>query len=56
MTLAICHTVPALPICTHRLFKEKAMYRKEVVDQEAKIAKMRAEGKDEYDIRKQVSE
>ena len=31
------------------------MYEKEVVDQEKKIEKMKAEGKDEYDIRKQVN-
>ncbi len=30
------------------------MYEKEVVDQEAKIEKMKSEGKDVYDIRKQV--
>ncbi len=30
------------------------MYEKEVVDQEAKIEKMKAEKKDEYDIKKQV--
>ena len=30
------------------------MYEKEVVDQEAKIEKMKAENKDEYDIKKQV--
>ena len=32
------------------------MYEKEVVDQEAKVEKMKAEGKDEYDIKKQVCE
>lgn len=30
------------------------MYEKEVVDQEAKIEKMKADKKDEYDIKKQV--
>ena len=30
------------------------MYEKEVVDQTAKIEKMKAEKKDEYDIKKQV--
>ena len=30
------------------------MYEKEVVDQQAKVDKMIAEKKDEYDIRKQV--
>ena len=39
---------------TTRLIKEKAMYEMEVVQQEAKIAKMKEEGKDEHDIRKQV--
>ena len=40
--------------CTYRLAKEKIMYEKEVVDQEAKIEKMKAENKDEYDIKKQA--
>lgn len=31
------------------------MYEKEVVDQQAKVDRMIAENKDEYDIRKQVS-
>ena len=31
------------------------MYEKEVVDQEAKIEKMKAENRDEYDIKKQAS-
>lgn len=30
------------------------MYEKEVVDQSAKIDKMKAENKDEHDIKKQV--
>ena len=30
------------------------MYEKEVLDQEAKIKTMKGEGKDEYDIKKQV--
>lgn len=30
------------------------MYEKEVVDEEAKLEKMRADGRDEYDIKKQV--
>ena len=30
------------------------MYEKEVVDQGAKVEKMKAEGKDEHDIKKQV--
>ena len=38
-----------------RLSKEKVMYEKEVVDQSAKIDKMKAENKDEHDIKKQVS-
>lgn len=37
-----------------RLFKEKQMYEKEVVDQEEKVEKMKVDGKDEYDIKKQV--
>ena len=31
------------------------MYEKEVVDQAAKVEKMKAEEKDEYDIKKQVN-
>jgi len=31
------------------------MYEKEVVDQKAKVDKMKAEDKDEYDIKKQVN-
>lgn len=31
------------------------MYEKEVVEQERKIERMKAEGKDEYDIKKQVT-
>lgn len=42
----------ALNCC--RLAKEKTVYEKEVVTQTAKIDKMAAEGKDEYDIKKQV--
>ncbi len=38
-----------------RLFKEKQMYEKEVVDQEEKVEKMKVDGKDEYDIKKQVT-
>ncbi len=30
------------------------MYEKEVVDQEEKVEKMKVDGKDEYDIKKQV--
>lgn len=37
------------------LAKEKTMYEKEVVDQDKKIERMKAEGKDEYDIKKQVT-
>ena len=37
-----------------RLAKEETMYKKEVVDQSAKIEKMKADGKDEHDIKKQV--
>ena len=38
-----------------RLAKEKEMYKKEVKDQGAKVDKMKAENKDEYDIKKQVN-
>ena len=38
-----------------RLGKEKSAYQKEVIAQEAKIEKMKADGKDEYDIKKMVS-
>ena len=31
------------------------MYEKEVVDQDKKIERMKTEGKDEYDIKKQVT-
>jgi len=31
------------------------MYEKEAVDQAAKVEKMKAEEKDEYDIKKQVN-
>ena len=37
-----------------RLAKEKVMYEKEVVDQQQKIDKMKADVKYEHDIRKQV--
>ncbi|XP_068693520.1 tubulin-specific chaperone A-like [Montipora foliosa] len=37
-----------------RLSKEKVMYDKEVVEQSAKIEKMKAENKDEHDIKKQI--
>lgn len=37
-----------------RLSKEKNMYIKEAEKQEEKIQKMTEEGRDEYDIRKQV--
>lgn len=36
-----------------RLQKEVASYEKEVINNESRIQKMRDEGKDEYDIRKQ---
>ncbi len=39
----------------YRLYKEKQMYEKEVIDLEAKVEKMKADGKDEYDIKKQVT-
>lgn len=37
-----------------RIAKEKVMYEKEVVQQTAKVEKMKAENKDEHDIKKQV--
>ncbi|XP_066919997.1 tubulin-specific chaperone A-like [Clytia hemisphaerica] len=37
-----------------RLAKEKTMYEKETAQQEAKIEKMKADGKDEYDIKKMI--
>eukprot|EP00128_Syssomonas_multiformis_P007742 Colp12_sorted_trinity150504_noHs@33501 len=37
-----------------RIAKEEQMYEKEVAQQEARIEKMKAEGKDEYDIKKQI--
>ncbi|XP_065060145.1 tubulin-specific chaperone A-like [Rhopilema esculentum] len=37
-----------------RLGKEKGLYGKEVKEQEEKIEKMKAEQKDEYDIKKQI--
>lgn len=36
-----------------RYSKEKSMYEKEAKDQEAKIERMKTEGKDEHDIKKQ---
>ena len=36
-----------------RMMKEVASYEKEVVDNEAKVQKMRDDGKDSYDIKKQ---
>ncbi len=38
-----------------RLSKEKNMYEKEVKDQDAKVENMKAAGKDEHDIKKQVN-
>ena len=37
-----------------RLTKEKTSYEKEVIQEEKRIEKMKEEGKDEYDIKKQV--
>ncbi|XP_046358985.1 tubulin-specific chaperone A-like [Haliotis rufescens] len=37
-----------------RLTKEKSMYEKEVETQEARVNKMKAEGVDEHDVRKQM--
>ena len=42
------------PYIFFRLAKEKVMYEKEVVDQQQKIDKMKADVKCEHDIRKQV--
>ena len=42
-------------ICTYnRLLKDKSMYEKEVIEQEAKIESMKQSGADEYNIKKQV--
>jgi tubulin-specific chaperone A len=38
-----------------RIMKEKLMYEKEAVQIENRIEKMKADGKDEYDIKKMVS-
>ena len=40
--------------CIFRLTKEKESYEKEAQQLEAKVEKMKADGKDEYDIKKQV--
>ncbi len=45
-------TSPRLPHPS-RLVKEVAAYEKEATEQEAKVAGMKAEGKDPYDIKKQ---
>jgi tubulin-specific chaperone A len=37
-----------------RIMKEKLMYEKEATQIENRIEKMKAEGKDEYDIKKMV--
>ena len=47
VTVVIC----CLPFS---LSKEKQMYEKEVVDEEAKLERMKTDGRDEYDLRKQV--
>ncbi len=39
---------------TIRIIKEKTTYEKEVGQNEARIVKMRNEGRDEYDIKKMV--
>ncbi|XP_033625683.1 tubulin-specific chaperone A-like [Asterias rubens] len=36
-----------------KLIKEKAMYEKEVIEQTAKVEKMKTNNEDQYDIRKQ---
>ena len=38
----------------NRLLKDKSMYEKEVIEQEAKIEFMKQSGADEYNIKKQV--
>ena len=40
---------------SHRLSKELVMYEQEVTDGEAKLVQMKEAEKDEYDIRKYVS-
>ncbi|KAJ7385365.1 hypothetical protein OS493_016445 [Desmophyllum pertusum] len=37
-----------------RIAKEKKMYEKEVMDQGAKVEKMKEDGKDEHDVNKQI--
>lgn len=37
------------------LGKEKGLYEKEVKEQEAKIETMKAESRDEYEVKKQVN-
>jgi len=37
-----------------RLAKEKKMYEKEAEEMDVKLAKMKADGKDDYDIKKQI--
>jgi hypothetical protein len=37
-----------------RIIKEKSTYEKEVTQTEDRIAKMKSDGKDEYDIKKMV--
>ena len=37
-----------------RLAKEKLMYEKETVQEEEKVEKMKADGRDEHDVKKQV--
>ncbi|XP_032874721.1 tubulin-specific chaperone A [Amblyraja radiata] len=41
-------------IVFHRLVKEKHMYEKEAIQQEEKVAKMKAEGADHYVVKKQM--
>ncbi len=37
-----------------RILKEKTMYEKEVIQTENRLEKMKAEGRDEYEVRKMV--
>jgi tubulin-specific chaperone A len=46
-------TSPAPCLCCCRLQKEVVSYEKEATENEAKVQKMRDEGKDAHDVRKQ---
>ena len=54
---ATATTATTATVSNHaRMVKEVESYEKEAKDQEAKVQKMRDDGKDFYDIRKQVSQ